>query len=89
LSIGISIAPSREDMKLFLRSLPALFALSVLLFTWMYLAGNTGERFLAVQKALLPAVLKLSSVVTYAFLLTTLGAAVFVIPYLWKKLRGR
>lgn len=78
LSVASSIAPSPPDIRNFYRALPFALLALFLLFAGLYATGNLEARFPALQQALLPHLLALSTVITYAFVLTLLGVFIFL-----------
>jgi hypothetical protein len=86
-SVGTALLPSTTDLKIFLAALPLALLAVLGVFVWLYLSGDVEARFLSLQQALLPHLLALSRVISYAFLLTTLGVVVFLPLAFWKWLR--
>jgi len=78
LSAGIGIAPSDADLKIMLGALPLAALLILGLFALLYLSGDAEATFDALQQALWPPLLKFSTAVTYAFVLTSLGILIFL-----------
>jgi len=87
LSVGIGIAPSTTDLKIFLAALPLSALLVLALFTLLYLSGDMESQFVAFQQGLWPYLLKFSTAVTYAFVLTSLGMFIFLPLRLFKAIR--
>lgn len=87
LSVGIGLAPSSQDLRILLRSLPLAFIFVFGLFVWLYLSGDAESRFLTLQEGIVPHLLKFSTAATYAFMLTTLGVFVFLPLRIWQRLR--
>ncbi len=81
-SVGIGIAPSSADLKILLASLPLAAVLLLGLFTLLYLAGDVEARFVALQQGLWPLLLELSKAIACAFLVTSIGALLFL-PLGW------
>jgi hypothetical protein len=86
-SIGIAMAPSSTDLKIFLTALPVAAFLIVGLFTLLNLDGNVEGQFTVWQQALWPLVFQFSTAVTYAFVLTSVGILVFLPLSLFSALR--
>jgi hypothetical protein len=87
-SIGIAMAPSSTDLKIFLAALPVAAFLIVGLFILLNLDGNVESQFVAWQQTLWPTVFKFCTAVTYGFVLTSLGILVFLPLSLFSALRG-
>jgi hypothetical protein len=88
LSVGIGIAPSTQDFKIFVAALPTFILLILVLFAWLYLSGDVEATFSTVQQGLFPPLLKFSTAVTYAFVLTSLGVLIFLPLRLLQRVRA-
>ena len=86
-SIGVAILPSVPDLKIFVAALPLALLAVLGVFVWLCLTGDVEARFLSLQQALLPHLLALSRVISYAFLLTTLGVVAFLPLAFWRWVR--
>lgn len=84
-SVGIGIAPSSQDLKIFVAALPLAILFVLALFVVLYLSGDVESTFQTLQQVLLLPTLKFLTVVTYAFVLTSLGILVFLPLYLLKR----
>jgi hypothetical protein len=89
LSVGIHIAPSSQDLKIFFRALPIVFLITLPLFAWLYFSGSAEQTFLFLQEKVTPAMIRFSTAMTYALILTSFGLGGFLLLYLWQKIRGR
>ena len=87
LSVGAGIAPSSDDLKIWAKSLPIGILLIVGLFIWLYVSGDSGGRFQDLQQALVPHLVRFSTAVTYAFVLSSVGLLIFLPLGLWRRLR--
>jgi len=83
-SVGIGIAPSGQDLKIFLTAVPVAAILIVGLFTLLYLDGNLEAQFARWQQTLAPLLLKFSTAITYAFVLTSVGIPILLIVRLFQ-----
>ncbi|MFN2186728.1 MAG: hypothetical protein ACK2UU_22330 [Anaerolineae bacterium] len=86
-SVGLGIAPSSQDLRIFLTALPVAALLIVGVFTLLYLDGNVETKFAAWQQALAPLLLKFSTAVTYAFVLTSVAIPIFLVVRLFQVVR--
>jgi hypothetical protein len=57
------------------------------LFVWLHLSGDGESRFLALQEDLVPQLVRLSTAVTYAFVLSSAGLPILLPIGLWRRLR--
>lgn len=73
LSVGLSIAPSKQDLKNLAAGLLLFIPLILGLFALLYLSGNAEGVFLTLQEELLSPLLGFTAAVTYAFVLTSAG----------------
>jgi hypothetical protein len=89
LSVGVSLAPSSTDLRIFFRALLLALFLSLPLFAWFYFSGNIAESYLTLQESFMPVLLHISTGIAYALLLTSLGVGVFSLLYIWKKIWER
>lgn len=89
LSVGVNIAPSDQDIKVFAGGIPLVILLGLALSAWLYLSGDAEGRFLALQQDVVPHLLQFSTVITYAFILTILGVVVFLPLGIWKRWRTK
>ncbi len=87
LSVGIGIAPSSVDLKILIAALPLAALLVLGVFVLLTLSGDVETKFAAVQQGLWPPLLRFSTAVTYAFVLTSLGVFVFLPLRLVQKAR--
>jgi hypothetical protein len=76
-SVGIAILPSSVDLRVFLGALPVALLAILGVFAWLYVSGDVEAHFLSLEEALLPHLMALSRVITYAFVLTALGVVAF------------
>jgi hypothetical protein len=86
-SVGLGIAPSGQDLRIMLTALPLATLLGVGAFALFYLVGDAEAQFAALQQGLWPHLLKFSTAVTYAFVLTSLGILVFLPLRLFSEVR--
>lgn len=89
LSVGMAIAPSTQDLKNMLGGLPFFLFLILGLFVWLYLSGDAEQVFLTLQQKLQPFLQGLTSAITYAFVLTSLGALILAPFRLWQRMSER
>jgi len=87
-SIGTAILPSVTDLKILIGALPLALLAVLGVFVWLYLSGDAEARFLTLQQALLPHLLGFSRIISYAFVLTVLGALLFLPFGLWRWIRS-
>ena len=86
-SMGIGIAPSPVDVRIMISALPLATLLGIGAFALFYLMGDAGSQFAAFQQGLWPHLLRFSTAVTYAFVLTSLGILVFLPLRLFSEVR--
>jgi hypothetical protein len=86
-SVGIGIAPSTDDLKILRAALPLAALLILGLFALLYLSGDAETVFVTLQQSLWPSLLRFSTAVTYAFVLTSLGMLIFLPLRLLQKVR--
>ena len=86
-SVGMGIAPSDQDLKIMMVALPLATLLGVGAFALFYLVGDAESQFAAFQQGLWPHLLRFSTAVTYAFVLTSLGILVFLPLRLFSEVR--
>jgi hypothetical protein len=89
ISVAIGLAPSSVDWRIFFASLPLAVLLVLALFAWLYVSGDAVAQFQALKETVMPHLLTFSTVVMYAFVLTILGALIFLPFGLWAGLRGK
>ena len=77
-SVGIAIAPSKQDFRVLVAALPLVILFVLALFVALYLSDDVERTFRTLQEFLLVPMLKFLTVVTYAFVLTSLGIFVFL-----------
>jgi hypothetical protein len=82
-SVAAGIAPSAQDLKNLARGLPIGVALFLALFAWLQASGDAEARLLAVQASLGPHLIHFSTIITYAFVLASLGVFLFLPIGLW------
>lgn len=87
LSVGISITPSRQDFKVMVGALPVATFLALSLFALLFFSGDIEAQFQSFQQGLWPHLLRFSTAVTYAFVLTSLGIVVFLPLRLFSRVR--
>lgn len=73
LSVGLNIAPSKQDLRILARGLILFIPLVLGLFAVLYLSGDAENVFLTLQATLLSPLLAFTAAVTYAFVLTSVG----------------
>jgi hypothetical protein len=83
-SIGVGLAPSPPDVKVFFATLPVTLILLYGLFVGVYFLGDVTTLFPAVMETALPLLLRLTMAITSALLLTLLGL-VLCIPLFFLK----
>lgn len=88
LSVGIAISPSSDDLKIWAKSLPVAILLIIGLLIWFYALGDVEGQFLALQERLVPHLVRFSTAVTYAFVLSSAGVLILLPIGLWRRLRG-
>ena len=86
-SVGMGIAPSKDDLMYMLAALPLSILLGVVVFAMFYIMGDAEAQFAAFQQGLWPHLLRFSTAVTYAFVLTSLGILVFLPLRLFSEVR--
>ena len=86
-SVGMGIAPSGTDLRMMMTALPLAALLGVGAFALFYISGDAGARFATLQQGLWPHLVRFSTAVTYAFVLTSLGILVFLPLRLFSEVR--
>gem|GEM_PF-827338 len=86
-SVGMGIAPSDQDLRVMITALPLATLLGVGAFALFYMSGDAESRFAAFQQGMWPHLLRFSTAVTYAFVLTSLGILVFLPLRLFSEVR--
>jgi hypothetical protein len=86
-SVGLGIAPSGQDLRIMITALPLATLLGVVAFALFHAVGDAEAQFAALQQGLWPHLLKFSTAVTYAFVLTSLGILVFLPLRLFSEVR--
>jgi hypothetical protein len=88
-SVGIALAPSSGDLKNLARGLPIAIILVLALFTWLYTSGDAESSFLTLQEALALPLFNLTTAITYAFVLTSVGALLILPLAVLKRLNDK
>lgn len=77
-SMGMGIAPSPVDVRIMITALPLVTLLGVGAFALFHVMADAVTQFSALQQGLWPHLVRFSTAVTYAFVLTSLGILVFL-----------
>lgn len=88
LSVGIAIAPSSTDLRLLAKGVPPLLVLFCCFFLALYLVGGDENSLSTVRQALALSMLRLSTAISAAFLLSSIGAVLLLPLALWGKWRS-